>query len=99
MWLVREGVFMEKQRIHLKEIRELATRFTPEQIEGCIMQQIEEGTNSCDVKGPIEHVINELSKAEFVREMMEAGMTLNEAVRELAKRIRLVQMAFKEEKE
>ncbi len=86
---------MERQEIHIKEIRELATRFTPEQIEACIMQQIEEGTNICDVKGPTEHVINELSKAEFVREMMKAGMTLNEAVRELAKRIRLVQQGFK----
>jgi len=86
---------MERQEIYIKEIRELATRFTPEQIEGCIIQQIEEGTNICDVKGPTEHVINELSKAAFVRELMETGMTVNEAVRDLAKRIRLVQQGFK----
>jgi len=86
---------MEKQEIHLKEIRELAVRFTLEQIEGCIMQQIEEDTNICDVKGTTDHVINELSKAEFIREMMETGMTLNEAIRDLAKRIRLVQQGFK----
>jgi hypothetical protein len=90
---------MERQEMHLKEIRELATRFTPEQIEGCIMQQIDEGTNICDISGTTEYVINELSKAGFVRDLMDKGMSMSNAVRELAKRIRLVQHGFKEEKE
>jgi hypothetical protein len=87
---------MERQEIYIKEIKELARKFTPEQIENCIVQQIIEGQNVCEVSGPTEYVVNELSKAEFVRELMEKGMSLTDAVRELARRIRLVQMAFKE---
>lgn len=82
---------MEKQNIHIKEIRELAKRFTPEQIEDCIAQQIEDGMNICDITGPTEDAVNELSKAGFVGELMNAGMSAADAIRELAKRIRLVQ--------
>jgi hypothetical protein len=90
---------MEKQEIHIREIRKLAKKFTPEQIERCIAQQMQEGANMCDISGPTEYVINELSKAGFVRDFMDKGMSMTDAVRGLAKRIRLVQMAFKEEKE
>lgn len=89
---------MKRQEMHIKEIRELAKRFTPEQIENCITHQMQEGTNVCDMSGPTEHVINELSKAGFVRDLVDKGMSMADAVRDLAKRIRLVQMAFKEEK-
>lgn len=87
---------MEKQDIGIKEIRELAKKFTPEEIESCINQQLQEGTNICEVTGPTEYVIGELAKAEFVKELIEKGMSLTEAVRELARRIRLVQKGFKE---
>lgn len=88
---------MEKQDIDIKEIRELAKKFTPEEIETCIKQQLEEGTNVCEVKGPTEYVIGELAKAEVIKELMGKGMSLADAVRELARRIRLVQKGFKEE--
>ncbi len=85
---------MERHEIDMKEIRELAERFSPEEIECCITQQIEEGTNVCDLTGPSERVISELSKASFVREQMDRGLSLMEAVRELARRIRTVQKVF-----
>ncbi len=88
---------MEKQEIHIREIRELAKKFTPEQIENCITQQMQEGMNICDISGPTEHVISELAKASLVRDLMDKGMSMTDAVRELAKRIRLVQKAFKQE--
>lgn len=88
---------MERQEIHIREIKELAQKFTPEEIETCIMQQLTEGQNVCNISGPTEYVINELAKAELVRELMEKGMSMTDAVRELAKRIRMVQMAFKKE--
>ncbi|MGB9716379.1 MAG: hypothetical protein ACPL1G_08245 [Thermodesulfovibrionales bacterium] len=87
---------MEKQDIFIKEIKELAKRFTSEEIESCIQQQLKEGENICDVKGPVEYVIGELAKAEFVKKLMEEGMSISDAVRELARRIRLVQRGFKE---
>ena len=88
---------MEKQEAGIKEIRELAKRFTPEEIEGCIKQHLEEGTNICEVKGEIEKVVGELAKAQFVKELMGKGMSITDAVRELARRIRIVQKGFKEE--
>jgi hypothetical protein len=82
------------QDIHIMEIRELAKMFTPEEMETCIALQLKEGTNVCNVSGPTEHVINELAKAGFVRSLTDEGVPLMDAVRELAKRIRLVQMGF-----
>ncbi len=87
---------MEKQDAAIREVRELAKKFTPEEIEACIKQHLEEGTNICEVAGPTERVIGELAKAEFVKDLMGKGMSLTDAVRELARRIRLVQKGFKE---
>ncbi len=81
----------------IKEIREMAKKFTPEEIETCIKQQLQEGANICEVTGPTERVIGELAKAEFVKDLMGKGMSLTDAVRELARKIRLVQKGFKEE--
>lgn len=88
---------MEKQDVDIKEIRELANKFTPQEIESCIKQQLKEGENICEVKGPTEYVIGELAKAGVVKKLMEKGMSITDAVRELARRIRLVQKGFKEE--
>ncbi len=87
---------MERQNIDIKEVRQLAKRFTPEELESCIQQQMNEGTNVCKMSGPTEQVINELSKAGVVKELMNNGMPLSDAVRELARRIRLVQQGFEE---
>ncbi|MCX7913434.1 MAG: hypothetical protein N2511_02475 [Thermodesulfovibrionales bacterium] len=74
--------------IDIKEIRELAKRFSLEELESCIEQQLKEGNNLCGVTGNNEYVINELAKAEFVRQRMEQGISLRDAVRELASKIR-----------
>jgi methyl coenzyme M reductase subunit D len=81
----------------IKHIREISKKYTPEQIEGCITQQIETGKNMCLADETSEKIINELSKAEVVSELMDQGMDLADALRELARRIRLVQSGFKED--
>ncbi|MBI5633565.1 MAG: hypothetical protein HZA15_08825 [Nitrospirae bacterium] len=78
----------------LAEIRELADKFTPEQIEGCITQQLETGENVCIRDEAAEKIINELSKAQLIRELIEKGYTMPDAIRELARRIRSVQRGF-----
>jgi hypothetical protein len=83
--------------IDIKEIKELSKRFTPEQIEGCITQQIETGVNICLRNESAERIINELSKAEFIRDLTDKGMSLADALRELARRMRLVQKGFEGE--
>ena len=80
----------------IKHIREIAKKYAPEQIEGCITQQIETGKNMCLTDETSEKIINELSKAEVVSELMDQGMDLADALRELARRIRLVQSGFKQ---
>ncbi len=81
----------------VKQIKDLANRFTPEQIEGCITQQIQTGKNICLTDNNSEKIINELSKAEVIRDLMDTGMSLADALRELARRMRLIQSGFKEE--
>lgn len=85
---------MEKQNINIKEIRELAQKFSTVEIETCITQQLQEGINECKLGGPADHVINELSKAEYVSNRMADGVSVVDAMRELAKKIRNVQSGF-----
>jgi hypothetical protein len=75
----------------LKVIREIAKRYSPEQIEGCITEQMKTGMNVCLTDEGSEKIINELSKAEVVRDLMDHGMSLADALRELARRMRLIQ--------
>lgn len=82
------------KHMDIEEIRELANKFTPEQINGCITQQIETGENICLRDDSTEKIVNELSKAQFVRELMAQGIDMPDAIRELARRIRRVQKGF-----
>lgn len=84
--------------IDLQEIKELSKRFTPEQIEGCITQQLETGENVCLRDESSEKIINELAKARFVRSLMDEGLSLADALRELARRMRQAQ-SFAEKKQ
>lgn len=79
---------------YIGEIKELARKYTPEQIEECIKQQLEMGENVCLKDDTTEKVVSELSKAELVSDLVRGGMDLNEALRELARRIRLVHREF-----
>ncbi|WP_457641758.1 DUF6952 family protein [Persephonella sp.] len=77
--------------MNIKEIKELAKKFSVEQLELCINETLEKGENYCEVRGEVIEVINTLAKAQTVRELMEQGMTEMEAIRELARRIRKIQ--------
>jgi hypothetical protein len=81
--------------VDVKEIREIAKRFTPEQIESCITQQIETGKNICLKNPSAEYIINELSKAEFIKRRMAEGIELADALRELANQMRSIQKGGK----
>lgn len=82
------------QDMHIAEIRELARRYSPDELEDCINRQLAEGSNPCDENGgSTEEIINVLAKAEFVRARLNEGMHLGEAIRELGRRIRAAQQA------
>jgi cell fate (sporulation/competence/biofilm development) regulator YmcA (YheA/YmcA/DUF963 family) len=73
-----------------KELKKLAEKFTPQQLEACIRQQLDKGENACEIADGTDEVITALSKAEVVRELMDRGMTFSEALRELGKKIRAI---------
>ncbi len=83
----------------IKEIKELARKYTPEQLESCITQQVETGANVCVDSRPTAEIINDLSKASFVSDLLAKGVSLPECLRELAKRIRRVQQGFEPDEE
>ena len=73
-----------------QDLKKIVDKYSPEQLEACIRQQLEKGKNACDVVDEADEVIASLSKAEVVRELTDQGMTFSEALRELGKRIRAV---------
>lgn len=75
----------------IKEIRELAKIYTPEQIEGCITRQIKTGLNICVRNSSTDKIVNKLAKAQFVRERLDRGISLGDALRELAGKMRQLQ--------
>ena len=77
--------------MEVRQIKDIAKKYTPEQIEGCITQQIETGKNICLTDTNSERIINDLSKAQVVRDFIDTGMTLADALRELARRMRQIQ--------
>ena len=74
-------------------IRELARRFSAEQLEACLSAEIEAGTNPCLQGDTVQEVVNVLAEAEFVRAQVERGVPVADAIRELARRMRAVQDA------
>jgi cell fate (sporulation/competence/biofilm development) regulator YmcA (YheA/YmcA/DUF963 family) len=76
--------------MNTQEIKKLVEKYSLDQLNTCISQQIEKGENLCDIVDDDGVVIAELSKAGVIRELMDKGMRFSDALRELAKRIRAV---------
>ncbi|MEF8793698.1 hypothetical protein [Thiohalorhabdus sp.] len=76
----------------VREIRELARRFSEAEIENCIHHQLDAGNNPCAPDESAKEAMAVLAKAEYVRQLMEEpGYSLSQAIRELGRRIRQVQ--------
>jgi len=73
-----------------QDFKKLTEKYSLEQIETCIRQQLEKGENACEIIDETDEVITALSKAEVVREIMDQGITFSDALRELGRRIRAV---------
>lgn len=73
-----------------RELKKLAEKYSIEQLETCISQQLEKGENACELVDEEDKVIAELSEATVVRELMNSGMKFSEALRELGRRIRTI---------
>jgi uncharacterized protein DUF6952 len=74
-----------------QDLKKIAEKYSSDQLEACIRQQLEKGENACEIVDGANDVITDLSKAEVVRELMEQqGMKFSDALRELGRRIRAV---------
>jgi hypothetical protein len=71
--------------LHLAEIRALAQRFSPDELEACIGDQFQKGSNVCEPSGRTEETVSVLTRAEFVKALTENGFTLSEAIRDLGR--------------
>jgi hypothetical protein len=73
-----------------RELKKITERYSLDQLENCIRQQLERGENRCDLVDETDTVIAELSKATVVKELMNSGLPFSKALRELGRRIRAV---------
>lgn len=81
----------QQQSINIKEIRDIANRFDSGTLEECMQLALGQKDNPCYPKAEIEEVMNILAKAGFVRSQIESGSSVSVAMRELGKRMRLIQ--------
>jgi len=72
------------------DLKKIVEKYSSEQLEACIRQQLEKGENVCEIIDRADEVITDLSKAEVMRELMDQGMKFSDALRELGRRIRAV---------
>jgi hypothetical protein len=73
-----------------RELKRLTEKYSIDQLETCISQQLEKGENACELVDEEDKMIAELSEATVVRELMNSGMKFSEALRELGRRIRTI---------
>jgi len=76
--------------MNTQDMKKLVEKYTYEQIDACIKQQLAKGENECNVVDSMNEVIESLSKASVIREMMDSGIKFSDALRELGRRIRAV---------
>ena len=75
----------------ITEIRELAKQFNAGAIEECIELALQNRENPCYSRGEQEDIMNVLAKVNFVKVQMQRGLSLAQAMRELGKRMRVIQ--------
>ncbi|MFZ9519908.1 MAG: DUF6952 family protein [Silvanigrellaceae bacterium] len=74
----------------VKALRELAQNYSIEQLNGFITELENTGKCSCSAKEDPGDVMSDLLQAIEVRQAVDAGQSLQEAVRDFSKRVRSV---------
>jgi len=78
-----------KPTVSIKEVRVLADNYSQNKLEDCLNLAINNSANPCFSTTSNDDVVSTLAKASFVRKQIDQGKSLSEAMRELAKRIRV----------
>ena len=75
--------------MNVQAIRQLAENFSVNELELCVDDQLNNHTNSCYQGSSEEEIIDSLSKASYIRQLMDQeNLTLNDAIRKLTRTIR-----------
>ena len=83
---------MDKKNM-MTMVRELVTVFDKSRLDRCLNHSIENNPNSCVDMGENSDNVNILAKAVYIREKVDGGETVNNAIRELGRRMRQVQVS------
>ena len=78
-----------KSTVSIKEVRVLAGSYSQKKLEDCLNLAINNNANTCFATRNNDEAVSTLAKASFVRKQIDQGKNLSEAMRELAKRIRV----------
>ena len=80
---------MDKPRINIRQIRDLAGQYAAVELEGCIQDELEKGSNTCLAIQDQSVGVSILSMAGFVRARMEQDdVSVSQALRILGQRMR-----------
>jgi hypothetical protein len=69
-------------------VRQLVHKYTLEDLGQCMNEQISKASNACVNNGSRDDMLNALAKAGFVKQLMAQEWLLNQAMRELGRRMR-----------
>ena len=70
---------------------QLAEKSSHEQLDTCVNAAVNGQPGNCGLSGSQEDILQVLSKADFMRSKIDAGMTPQLAMRDLAARMRKLQ--------
>lgn len=74
----------------MQQVRQLVKNRAGEHIDRCVDQQLAEGRNDCVYVDDMMQALNILSRAQLVSRLMQQGASLNQAMRELGRRMRVL---------
>ncbi|MBM3381123.1 MAG: hypothetical protein FJY29_01635 [Betaproteobacteria bacterium] len=74
----------------IKALRELAQKYTVEELNAFVMELENTGSCSCSQKADPGDVMSDLLQAIEVRHAVDQGQSLQDAIREFSKRVRAV---------
>jgi hypothetical protein len=75
---------------NMSTVRSLAERYSYEQLDACLQAEISGGINRCVDRADRDIAIDLLARAGQVRQLLDGGMVVNEAMRELGRRMRQI---------
>ena len=79
----------------IKAVRDLARCYGAAELNHCLTTQIETQTNGCVVCADSSRSVDLLARAAYVKNRVEEkGVTVNEAIRELGRKMRGVQQVI-----